>query len=185
MKKIILLISLLATASMSYANFTMGLGIVTSDRLATAPSNKESINDENGEGLAFRIGGDITSNASRAHSLELEITGLAYEDNGKNLYLNTNMINYSYTRFFESRIFVTGGVGLGLAMANIDKDIKDLGFGLGYQGFVKTGLTFYDRAVLVGVAYRWLGYSDLKFDDSVIVENGDNGLISVEATIRF
>lgn len=185
MKRIITLLAIALSASYSYANFTLGFGVVAADQIATSPKNNEQVSDENGEGLVFRIGGDITSNASRAHTLELEITGLVYEQDGRNLYFNTNMLNYTYNRFFENKIYIGAGGGIGLGIVNIDKDIKDVGLGLAYQGIAKAGLHFFDRSVLVGLSYRWLGYSDLKIDDEPIVEAGDNQLLAAEVTFRF
>ncbi len=92
MKSLILLISILLTTSSSFA-LTLGIGAVASDKMNTSSSNNESVHDDMGEGLVLRIGGDITSNEKRAHSLEQEITGLLFEEDDRKLYLNTNMLN--------------------------------------------------------------------------------------------
>ena len=184
MKSLILLISILLTTSSSFA-LTLGIGAVASDKMNTSSSNNESVHDDMGEGLVLRIGGDITSSEKRAHSLELEITGLLFEEDDRKLYLNTNMLNYTYTRFFENHIFLSGGLGAGVSIANVDKDINDLGLGFTYQTIAKTGFHFWDQSILIGVAYRCLNYADLKLGNSTIVDSGDNHLIALEATFRF
>tara|TARA_B100001093_G_scaffold264483_1_gene252907 strand:- start:217 stop:465 length:249 start_codon:yes stop_codon:yes gene_type:complete len=82
-------------------------------------------------------------------------------------------------------MFLSGGLGAGVSIANIDKDINNLGLGFTYQTIAKTGFHFWDQSILIGVAYRCLNYADLKLGNSTIVDSGDNPLIALEATFRF
>ena len=158
---------------------------VVGDDLSTAPSNNEQVSASHGEGFAFSVGGDFYSDTDTALTMELELTALLYEDAGDDLYLSTSMLNITYNHFFDEYFYIGAGGGLGLGMANVDRDINDLGFGFAYQGVIKAGMHFWDKGLLIGIAYRFLGYTDIKFDDSTIVEAGNNNLISVEATLRF
>ena len=134
MKRLILLLSILVSSSLN-ADFTLSTGVAFMDQLATSSNNSEKINDDSGIGTYLRIGGDVAEHENSLHTIDLEASLYRFSENNRDLFFNTDMLNYSYTHFFKYDIYATAGAGLGIAIANINKDINDIGFGFAYQTF--------------------------------------------------